>query len=34
MSRTAAAPSDIWLELPAVMECSGLKAGWSADVAS
>ena len=34
MSSTAAAPSEIWLELPAVMECSGLNAGCSAAVAS
>src|SRR5216683_102511 len=34
IKRTAAAPSEIWLELPAVIECSGLKAGCRAAVAS
>jgi len=31
---TAAAPSEIWLELPAVIECPGLNAGAAAEVAS
>ena len=34
MSSTAAAPSEIWLELPAVIECAGSNAGWSAEVDS
>ena len=34
ISSTAAAPSEIWLELPAVIECSGLNAGCSAEVVS
>jgi len=34
ISSTAAAPSEIWLELPAVIECSGLNAGCNAAVAS